>query len=130
MTPATSTAVKPTTMETLAPKIRRDSTSRPSWSVPNRNCRLPPSSQAGGRNRSARFPTSGLCGAITSANTASRVMAISKAAGMTGKSLSRARDSRGGPAVVRVVELIGSFLQPDARIDDGVDNVHHEVDDD
>ena len=36
MTPATSTAVKPTTIETRAPKISRDSTSRPRWSVPSR----------------------------------------------------------------------------------------------
>jgi len=34
--PATMTAVKPTTMETRAPKMRRDSTSRPTWSVPSR----------------------------------------------------------------------------------------------
>ena len=30
------TAVKPTTIDTRAPKISRDSTSRPSWSVPSR----------------------------------------------------------------------------------------------
>ena len=36
MPPATSTAVMPTTIDTRAPKIRRDSTSRPTWSVPSR----------------------------------------------------------------------------------------------
>ena len=36
ITPAKITAVKPTTIETLAPKMSRESTSRPRWSVPRR----------------------------------------------------------------------------------------------
>jgi hypothetical protein len=36
ITPATSTAVTPTIIDTRAPKISRDSTSRPTWSVPSR----------------------------------------------------------------------------------------------
>ena len=56
-TPATTTAVKPTTTETRAPKISRESTSRPRWSVPRRYRSLPPTCQKGGLNRSPSSPT-------------------------------------------------------------------------
>ena len=69
-TPAKITAVKPTTIETRAPKISRDSTSRPSWSVPSRCSVLPPACQNGGWKRAVRLPTSGLCGARTLAKIA------------------------------------------------------------
>src|SRR4029453_12226490 len=50
-TPAMITAVKPTIIDTRAPKISRDSTSRPMWSVPSRCSVLPPAIHAGGRKR-------------------------------------------------------------------------------
>src|SRR6266436_5325982 len=49
--PAKITAVKPTTIDTRAPKISRESTSRPSWSVPRRYLALPPVSQKVGEDR-------------------------------------------------------------------------------
>src|SRR6516165_9151735 len=51
MTPAKITAVKPTIIDTLAPKISRESTSRPTWSVPSRYLVLPPVCQQGGKDR-------------------------------------------------------------------------------
>ena len=60
MTPAIRTAVMPTIMETRAPKMSRESTSRPRWSVPSRWASLPPACQNGGRNRSPSVPISGL----------------------------------------------------------------------
>ncbi len=68
--PATTTARMPTTIETRAPKISRESTSRPRWSVPSRNSELPPCCQAGGLKRMPRLPTSAECGAISSADIA------------------------------------------------------------
>ena len=72
--PAKITAVMPTTIDTRAPKISRDSTSRPSWSVPSRYLVLPPVTQNGGLKRAARLPTSGLCGASWLAKTATKAM--------------------------------------------------------
>ena len=74
-TPAKITAVKPTTIETRAPKISRDSTSRPSWSVPSRYLVLPPVCQNGGLKRAVRLPISGLCGASTLAKIATKAIA-------------------------------------------------------
>ena len=82
--PAKMTAVNPTTSEMRAPKISRDSTSRPSWSVPSRYSVLPPVSQNGGLKRAVRMPTSGLCGANWLAKTATTVMTPRIASGMTG----------------------------------------------
>ena len=48
MTPATITAVKPTTIKTRAPKMSRESTSRPRWSVPSSASGLAPGIQKGG----------------------------------------------------------------------------------
>ena len=59
-TPAKITAVKPTTIETRAPKISRDSTSRPSWSVPSRYLVVPPVCQNGGLKRAVRAADLGI----------------------------------------------------------------------
>src|SRR5438445_13405418 len=64
------TAVKPTTMETRAPKMSRERTSRPRWSVPRRCSALPPACHTGGWKRSPSEPISGLYGVITLAKIA------------------------------------------------------------
>jgi len=59
-----------TISEMREPKMIRLRTSRPMWSVPRMNSALPRASHAGGRYLKRKFPTSGLCGARTSANSA------------------------------------------------------------
>src|SRR6516162_3011870 len=131
-TPAKITAVKPTTTETLAPKISRESTSRPSWSVPSRYWVLPPVCQNGGRKRAARLPTSGLWGASTSAKIATSPMTTRIRVGITGKSSSRKETDRqrirGGATIAsaRVLMPLSPF-QPDAGVDHGVQNVDHHI---
>ena len=135
MIPAKMTAVMPTTIDTRAPKISRDSTSRPSWSVPSRYSVLPPFSQNGGLNRAVRVPTSGLCGASRLAKIAISAIAARIATGISGKSPSRNRRSaakRGGGGA-KAYDICrgahGSALQSDARIDDRVEDIDHQVDD-
>ena len=90
------TAVKPTTMETRAPKIRRDSTSRPTWSVPSRWASLPPACHAGGRKRSPSTPISGLYGASTSAKIAASAIMPMMIVGIQGKPSMRSQGKRQG----------------------------------
>src|SRR6266853_1396874 len=138
-TPAKRTAVIPTTIETRAPKISRDSTSRPSWSVPSRYWVLPPFTQNGGLNRAVRLPISGLCGANWLAKTATRAMLTRITKGMIGASPNRAArraEKRGAPGVcdgsgmTSAGMLMASALQPDPRIDQRVEDVDEQVDDD
>src|SRR6266567_1805824 len=138
-TPAKITAVKPTTIDTRAPKISRDSTSRPSWSVPSRYCVLPPLTQKGGLNRAVRLPISGLCGASWLAKTATRAMPTRITKGIIGTSPSRAArrtEKRGAPGVcdgsgmTSAGMVMASALQPDARIDQRVQDVDEQVHDD
>src|SRR5216684_4218696 len=135
-TPAKMTAVKPTTIDTRAPKISRDSTSRPSWSVPSRYSVLPPFTQKGGLNRAVRLPISGLCGASWLAKTATRAMIPRISSGTTGTSPSRSariaakRGAGGGRRMTSAGMVMASALQPDARVDHGVKDVDEQVDDD
>src|SRR5947207_15984910 len=72
-------------METRAPKINRERTSRPRWSVPSRYFSLPPVCHAGGRKRSPSVPISGSDGAMTLANTAVKASTRRISVGRTGK---------------------------------------------
>src|SRR3954469_3807363 len=131
-TPAKMTAVKPTTMETRAPKISRDRTSRPSWSVPSRYSYEPRAIQNGGLKRAVSIPTSGLCGARYSAKIATNAIVPRISTGRSGNSPSRKRRSaakRGGPAGTRAtsVKRLMSSPQSDTRIDDRVENVNHQI---
>src|SRR5437016_2531022 len=132
-TPANKTAVRPTTIDTLAPKISRDSTSRPSWSVPSRYLVLPPACQNGGLKRAVRLPISGLCGASWLANTATNAMVPRIITGTIGKSLNRnrrlaaTRGAGGGRVRTSAWIAIVSALQPDARIDQRVKDVDDEI---
>src|SRR5262245_994922 len=128
--PATATAVKPTTIDTLAPKMSRDSTSRPRWSVPRRYAMSPPCCQAGGRKRAARLPISGSCGATQSANIANSAMPPRINVGSTGKPSSRRGAKREETSAASVCTLMPLTLKPNARIDHGVEDVDQQVDDD
>ena len=91
--PAKITAVKPTTIDTRAPKISRESTSRPSWSVPSRYLVLPPVCQNGGLKRAVRLPISGLCGASWLAKIATKAITTRINAGISG-TVARAAERR------------------------------------
>src|SRR2546421_3175384 len=118
------TAVKPTTIETRAPKIRRESTSRPTWSVPSRCAVLPPCCHAGGRKRSPSRPTWGSWGAITSAKIARSASTARMVIGTIGQP-SRRKDAR-RPGNARTAALLALITDP--RIDHGVHEIHREVD--
>src|SRR5215831_14217391 len=132
-TPANITAVRPTTIEIRAPKISRESTSRPSWSVPSRYFTLPPVCQNGGLKRAARLPTSGLWGASTLAKIATSAIAIRIRVGINGKSPSRKETrrhrNRAATAMASAWVLIDRPLpfQPDAGVDHGVKNVDQQI---
>src|SRR5919197_751208 len=125
ITPAKMTAVKPTTIETRAPKISRESTSRPTWSVPSRCSLLPPCCHAGGRKRSPSNPTCGSCGAMKSAKIASTASAVRMMMGNHGR-FSRLNDAR-RQATVSVAARLAFIADP--WIDHGVQKVHREIDD-
>src|SRR5262245_18763768 len=136
ITPATMTAVKPTIMDTRAPKISRESTSRPRWSVPSRCAALPPACQAGGRKRSPSTPISGSHGAMTLAKIAARATVARISVGMTGNDSERNAASR--QASVRPADrlmsmtrlIVSPSLVADSRVDGGVEHVDDQVDDD
>src|SRR3954453_11199761 len=130
--PATRTAVMPTIINTRAPKISRDSTSRPSWSVPSRYSYEPRAIQNGGLKRAVSIPTSGLCGARNSAKSATKAIVPRIATGRTGKFPSRKRRSaakRDGPLgrCATSVKRLMSSPQSDTRIDNRVENVNHQI---
>ena len=77
-------SMNPTIIDTRAPKISRESTSRPMWSVPSRCAVLPPWIHAGGLKRWPREPISGLWGTTKSANTASSSSVARIAIGIIG----------------------------------------------
>src|SRR5882672_7307120 len=129
--PAKSTARKPTSIDTRAPKISRDSTSRPMWSVPSRYSVVPPAIHAGGRKRRDSVPTSGLCGATNSAKTARKASTTRIAIGTIGTPSVRKAASR--QATVSPAARLGAgalTLISDPRVDHGVEDIHHDVHDD
>ena len=111
MTPAKITAVKPTTIETRAPKISRDSTSRPSWSVPSRWFIAPPACQNGGLKRAVRLPTSGLCGARTSAKIAVKAITPRMMIGINGRSPNPRIAERDGSGDVRTMVSLDMLMR-------------------
>src|SRR5262249_15662191 len=127
MKPATITAVKPTTMETRAPKISRDRMSRPRWSVPSRCSAVPPLCQAGGRKRHARLPTYGTKGASALAKKATKAKRARMRTGTSGKPSSRMKSKRDGRPTASERILMASGLQPDARIDHRIEDVDQQV---
>src|SRR5881628_2169058 len=131
ITPAKITAVKPTIIDTRVPKISRESTSRPMWSVPSQCSALPPATQAGGLKRWESEPTSGLCGAMNSANTAVNTSTSRIRIGNVGKpSVRKAarREANGSPAAGLGAAVLTLIANP--RVDDAVEDVDHQADDD
>src|SRR5712692_3481971 len=131
--PAKITAMKPTTSETRGPKMRRERTSRPRWSVPSRCSPVPPSCQAGGWKRSPSVPTSGLWGASTLAKRAVSTNTTMISTGRTGNPSLRKEAYR--QASVRAAARLGLAFAAlpfiaDPRVDDRVEDVHEKVDDD
>src|SRR6266571_1957929 len=109
-------------------------TSRPMWSVPRMNSELPRASHAGGRYLRRKFPTSGLCGARKSANTAVKTNKLRRLSAMTGapRSLAATRPQKdsatGGRASMSAGAITGLLSIANPRINVGVENVHQEVD--
>src|SRR2546429_5266832 len=131
--PAKITAMNTATSEPRAPKTRRESTSRPRWSVPSRWPRVPPSCQAGGRKRSPSAPTSGSWGASTLAKTATSTSTERISTGKTGKPSLRKEAKRQASvsAAARLLPAAGPLpFIADPRVDHGIEHVHHEVDGD
>ncbi|MCY1546923.1 hypothetical protein D9M68_829480 [compost metagenome] len=74
-----TTEDRPISRDRRAPWIRRESRSRPSSSVPSRNCAWPPSSHTGGVSRKSRNCSLGSWGATQGAKRAQKMIRIMKA---------------------------------------------------
>ena len=79
--PPTATAANPIVSDTRVPNTIRDSTSRPSWSVPRRWALPSAASRVGPLSRARSEPRSGLCGAISGAAIATTARNAMNAAG-------------------------------------------------
>src|SRR5881628_1319862 len=148
MLPATSVPISPTISDTRAPWIRRLRMSRPWKSVPSSVIARPPSIQNGGSNTFAPCTGSvGSYGAMRSAKIATSMRpprmttaacGASRAALMTARSLpaaARPGASRVSAGIVAIVTylmswFLGSSREPDSRVDEGVQDVHDQVDPD
>src|SRR2546425_9633301 len=112
----TATAAKPISNETREPKITRDSTSRPRWSVPSGYARPSAASIVGGLSLSRSDWRSGSCGASTGAAAATTNSAPTNA---SASSAIHGRRRRG-------VSSTGT----ETGIEDAIEHVDQEVDDD
>src|SRR3989442_731355 len=137
--PATSVPISPTISDTRVPWMRRLRTSRLWKSVPSNVVVRPPSIQNGGRNPFAPFTGSvGSCGAMRSAKIATSIRpprmttgtsGASRAALMAAPSLLPARP-RARAVRVAIVAIAHLPREPDSRVDEGVEDVHDQVDPD
>src|SRR5580765_1090705 len=117
--PPTTTAAKPTSRDTRAPKITRERTSRPRWSVPSRWALPSAPANVGAESRPRSDWRMGSAGAITGAASAARI----KSATNTAPPTARPR--------VRRARLAGACsARADARIEEAIDQVDAEVDHD
>src|SRR6266851_7360940 len=138
MPPATSVPMRPTRSETRAPKMRRLRTSRPWKSVPSRVAVLPPSIQNGGSKTLAPFTGSvGSYGAMRSAKIATAARPTRITTATRGASRMAPTTCLSAPAIrpragdVSAAIVIGPLpREPDSRIDEGVQDVHDEIDPD
>src|SRR5215831_1564417 len=128
MTMVIRTEENPTPSDTRDPQITRLSTSRPSWSLPNRCAKF------GGPNRAARTCAFGSYGASCAAKTAARKVASSAEQPTTTRSLVARRSinpRRRGDAVARSktrgATAAATSAIPDPRIRDSVQHVGDEV---
>src|SRR6185295_3468081 len=126
--PATSVPISPTISDTRAPWIRRLRMSRPRKSVPRGVTELPPSIQRGGSNTLAPLTGSvGSWGAMRSAKIASIGASPSVVRAAASRPVAGGRARGRSPAMVAIVR---SARQPDPRVDQGVEDVHDQVDPD
>src|SRR5688572_645675 len=131
MAPATSVPMRPTMSETRAPWISRLRMSRPWKSVPSGASVLPPSIQNGGANIVAPCTGSvGSWGAMRSAKSATNARPPRRTAGTSGAC--RARRCAAPWARGRSPAMVAMRLprEPDARIDERVENIDDQVDGD
>src|SRR5438093_2020130 len=132
MEPATSAPISPTISDTREPWSSRLRMSRPWKSVPSSVVTRPPSIQNGGSNTPPPATGSvGSCGAITSARSATsarppRITTAASGASRAAASSERPRVRASGlsPASVAIVLP----RQPDSRVDEGIEDVHDQVD--
>src|SRR5688500_3891085 len=137
MPPATSVPMSPTISDTRAPWISRLRMSRPWKSVPSGADHFPPSIQNGGSNMSA--PCTGMVGSY-GARTSAKIATSASPPRMTiaASGAFRAARAIARPRLVARGRTIGwspnrvaiAVLprEPDSRIDEGVEDVHDQVD--
>src|SRR5213593_4259145 len=113
--------------------------SRPWKSVPSSALVLPPSIQNGGSNTFAPFTGSvGSCGAMRSAKIATSIRPPRMTTGMSGASRAALMTApsllpacpRARAVRVAIVAIAHLPREPDSRVDEGVENVHDQVDPD
>src|ERR1700733_14652714 len=130
---------RPMNSATRAPKMRRDSVSWPSPSVPSTNRHEPPASQTGGARTASRNCSIGEWGATTFAARASMTTRPKTARPKTAPRFSRnaaqndasgegwARTAAASSPIVAAI-AVASAAMANPRIDDAVDEVDDQVD--
>ena len=139
MTNDTPITERPMNSDTRAPKMRRDSMSWPSPSVPSTKRQEPPASQTGGARTASRNCSIGEWGATTFAVSARRTMMAKTARPKTAPRFSRnaAQNDASGEGCARTAAAsspIGrlsaatSAAMADPRIDDAIDEIDDQID--
>src|SRR5271156_6244648 len=132
---------RPMNSDTRAPKMRRDSMSWPSPSVPSTKRQEPPFSHTGGARTASRNCSIGEWGATTSAARARRTMIAKTARPNTAPRFSRkaAQNDANGEGCARtaaasspigVVSAATSAAMADPGIDDSIDEIDNQIDQD
>src|ERR1700722_18432496 len=132
---------RPMNSDTRAPKMRRDSISWPSPSVPSTKRQEPPFSHTGGARTASRNWSIGEWGATTFAVSARRTMMAKTASPITAPRFSRnaAQNDASGEGCARtaaasspigLVSAATSAAMADPGIDDSVDEIDDQIDQD
>src|SRR6204780_3630406 len=143
-TPTTNdrhTTERPINRDTRAPKMRRDSMSWPSPSVPSTKRHEPPASHTGGARTASRNCSIGEWGATILAVSARRTMIAKMARPMTAPRFSRnapQNDASGdgcartaaASSPIGLVSAATSAAMADPGIDDSVDEIDDQIDED
>src|SRR3984957_7950978 len=132
---------RPMNSDTRAPKMRRDSMSWPSPSVPSTKRQEPPFSHTGGARTASRNWSIGEWGATTFAVSARRTMMAKTASPITAPRFSRnaAQNDASGEGCARTaaasspIDLVSaarSAAMADPGIDDSIDEIDDQIDQD
>src|ERR1700722_9950361 len=132
---------RPMNSDTRAPKMRRDSMSWPSPSVPSTKRQEPPFSHTGGARTASRNCSIGEWGATIFAASAKRTMMAKTASPITAPRFSRnaaQNDARGegcsrtaaASSPIGVVIAATSAAMADPWIDDAIDEIDNQIDED